>query len=93
MLEDWLDQIGDITSDASGNDWIQAAAAGAVAIFIVWLILRIVGFFFRRIGCILTLAVGAAVALLVLDRGGLPNFLGGGQLDRWIDDARQSLGV
>jgi hypothetical protein len=93
MIDDWVDRVGDIIAGAEANDWIVAAAAGTLALILVLLALRIVGFLFRRIGCLLALAVGASVALFVLDRRGLPGSIGGGRIDRWIDDVRRSIGV
>ena len=93
MLNDWLDRIQDILGQADTNDWIAAIIIGAVVQLLVLLVLRILGFFFRLASWLVASAVGIAVALYILDRQGIPRAIGGGQIDRWIDDVRRWLGI
>ena len=93
MLDDWLDRVQDVLNRADTNDWIAAIIIGVAVQFLVLLVLRILGFVFRLASWFVAAAVGIAVALYFLDRNGLPDAIGGGQLDRWIDGVRQWLGV
>ena len=47
MLNDWLDRVRDVLSDADANDWIAAVIIGAAVQILVLLLFRILGFFFR----------------------------------------------
>jgi hypothetical protein len=93
MLNDWLDRIRDALNQADTNDWIAAVIIAALAMLIVLLVLRIVGFLFRFVRWLLALAAAAAVGLYILDHRGVPSGIGGDQIERWIEHARRYLGV
>jgi hypothetical protein len=93
MLNDWLNRVQDVLSDADANDWLVAVIIGAAVQILVLLLFRILGFFFRMATWFVASLIGVAVTLYILDREGVPRSIGGGQIDRWIDDVRGYIGV
>jgi len=93
MLNDWLDRVRDVLSDADANDWIAAVIIGAAVQILVLLLFRILGFFFRMATWFVASLIGVAVALYILDRKGVPRAIGGQQIDQWFDDVRGYIGV
>jgi xanthine/uracil permease len=93
MLNDALDRVRDTVQDADTNDWITAVGVGLIVLLIVLFIFRIIGIFFRSASLLLSLLIAAAVAVYVLDQHGIPHSIGGKTVDRWINDARDSIGV
>jgi hypothetical protein len=93
MLNDWLDRIQDLISDADVNDWIAAIIIGLVVQFLVLLLFRFLGFFVRMATWFIASLIGVGVALFILDRQGVPRSIGGRQIDQWIDDIRGFIGA
>jgi hypothetical protein len=92
-MSDLLDRIQDAISDARGNDWVVAIGVAILVQIVLLFVFRILGMFLRTATFMLATVVAIVVAVIVLDHHGLPDYLGGDQLNRWIDDLRGRLDV
>ena len=87
-----LERLWDVLRPRDTSALVSAIVVCVVVQIVVLFLFRALGFFLNLLSWLLGLAISVSIALYILNNG-VPEALGGEQIDRLIDDARRWLGI